>query len=102
MPRPLTTALTRLAAAGLRLPRPQPPGPGDRRRGARAALVFLSAGTLAVFAFLGIALENGFTTWRDPEYGMRLERVRRRADEHPGRPLVVVLGSSRVTFGLAG
>ncbi len=37
---------------------------------------------------------------RDPEYGLRAERLHQRLAENPGRPAAVVLGSSRVTFGV--
>lgn len=37
---------------------------------------------------------------RDPEYGFRAEQLRKRVAEHPQRPLVLVLGSSRVSMGV--
>jgi hypothetical protein len=38
---------------------------------------------------------------RDPEYGLKLERLRERLAGNPSsRPVVIVLGSSRVSFGL--
>jgi hypothetical protein len=36
---------------------------------------------------------------RDPEYGLKLQRLRQRLAEAPGRPLVIVLGSSRAAEG---
>lgn len=37
---------------------------------------------------------------RDPEYGLRLNALRQRIAEHPERPLVVVIGSSRTAMGV--
>jgi hypothetical protein len=37
---------------------------------------------------------------RDPEYGRRLRRLRSRIAEHPDRPSVVCLGSSRIAMGI--
>ena len=49
---------------------------------------------------LSAALDHGPPRLRDPEYGKRLERVHARIAEHPGRPLVLVLGSSRTAMGV--
>ena len=38
---------------------------------------------------------------RDPEYGRRVESLRCRMREHPGRPVAVVIGSSRPAMGLS-
>src|SRR5690242_12739591 len=69
------------------------------RRAARAlgaaAACFL-AGQLA----LGLAVERWLPGVRDPEYAAKVERLRARRAEAPGRPLVLVLGSSRVQMGL--
>lgn len=50
---------------------------------------------------LGVAVETGRPEWRDPEYGHRLRRLRSVRDSHPGRPLVVAVGSSRTQMGLS-
>jgi hypothetical protein len=56
--------------------------------------------------FLGgqLGLDLALSHWwalRDPEYGLRLTRLRARlAERQPGRPLVVCLGSSRVGTGV--
>jgi hypothetical protein len=49
---------------------------------------------------LAIALEYGPAHLRDPEYGHRLTALRQRITEHPGRPLTVILGSSRTAQGI--
>lgn len=36
---------------------------------------------------------------RDPEYAHKLRRVQQRVRDNPGRPLVLLLGSSRIGFG---
>ena len=51
-------------------------------------------------AGLNLAL---FTHWplRDPEYGRRLSALRQRqAERGPGRPLVLLMGSSRVAMNV--
>jgi len=54
-----------------------------------------------------VALQVALLLWasfdpsvRDPEYGRREAAVRGRTREHPGRPLVLLLGSSRVTVNV--
>jgi hypothetical protein len=37
---------------------------------------------------------------RDEEYGRRVESLRKRVAENPGRPLVLVIGSSRAAMGI--
>jgi hypothetical protein len=44
---------------------------------------------------MAIALETVMPEWRDPEFGHRLVLLRRAERQSPGRPLVVVLGTSR-------
>ncbi|MBY0459122.1 MAG: hypothetical protein K2V38_17440, partial [Gemmataceae bacterium] len=46
------------------------------------------------------ALDAPWPHVRDPEYGMRRARLKARLREHPGRPLVLVVGSSRVCMGV--
>jgi len=72
----------------------------SRRQTARTAtriglLVFLLAQV-----GLGIALETVKPEWRDPEYGIRIHRLDQLRDCIPQRPLVVLLGSSRLQMGL--
>jgi hypothetical protein len=47
-----------------------------------------------------LALDHGPPHLRDPEYGLRLDSLKRRIAEHPGRPPVVVIGSSRTGQGI--
>jgi hypothetical protein len=70
------------------------------RRPARSAVGWLGALTVLTFVVLGVAVENGYPELRDPEYGLRLKRLRERVGQHPGRSLVVVLGTSRVSLGV--
>ena len=70
-----------------------------RRHAARAVITFVTAVFAANLALIA-ALEHATPRWHDPEYGKRLGLLRARQREHPGRPLVVALGSSRVAIGL--
>jgi hypothetical protein len=54
--------------------------------------------TLAQLGAIGI-LEWKHPEFYDPKYGCRLAQVRQRLVEAPGRPLVLVLGSSRAEQG---
>src|SRR5213075_1820404 len=49
---------------------------------------------------LAITLEHWRPDLRDPEFGHKLARLHARLEEQPGRPLVLVLGSSRTGVGL--
>jgi hypothetical protein len=60
------------------------------------AVVAFAAGQLA----LGVAVEHWLPAARDPEYAARVALLRARRAEAPDRPLVLVLGSSRVEMGL--
>jgi hypothetical protein len=75
----------------------------SRRSFARRAVLTLVWGLVA-FAVgqfvLGWAVEHWLPAARDAEYTVKLERLRARQSEEPGRPLVLVLGSSRVALGL--
>ena len=70
-----------------------------RRHAARTVGAFLAA-LLATNLALVVAFEHAPPGWHDPEYGKRLTMLRARQAEHPGRPFVVALGSSRVAIGL--
>jgi hypothetical protein len=64
--------------------------------------------TVAAFAVAVLALNLGFLAvldygpprLRDPEYGKRLAALKARVRENPGRPLVLVFGSSRTGMGV--
>jgi hypothetical protein len=46
------------------------------------------------------ALDAPWPNLRDPEYGMRVTRLRARLAEHPARPLTLVVGTSRACMGV--
>lgn len=50
---------------------------------------------------MGVAIETVRPEWRDPEYGHRLRQLRQLTSTHPGRPLVLAIGSSRTQMGLS-
>jgi hypothetical protein len=77
----------------------RPPAALHRREAVRAVLWFLVFVLLLNVGFLA-ALDYGPPRLRDPEYGKRLERARARIAGHPGRPPVLVLGSSRTAMGV--
>lgn len=56
---------------------------------------------LAAQIGLGLAVETVKPEWRDPEYGHRIKQLRQLHAEHPDRPLVVAVGSSRTLMGLS-
>jgi hypothetical protein len=74
--------------------------PVHRRPAARAALGW----AVLCFLALQLALGAGLDRWQpdlfDGEYSAKLARLRARLAEHPGDPLVLVLGSSRPLVGL--
>jgi hypothetical protein len=74
-----------------------------RRAFGRRSALTLGCGVAAFLLgqlALGLAVERWLPAARDPEYAARAERLRARRAEAPGRPLVLVLGSSRVQLGL--
>ncbi len=62
----------------------------DRR--AWAVLAWAAAVFVGVEIFLTAVMERAEPSWRDREYGMKLQRLRDRLAESPGRPLVLVFG----------
>lgn len=78
------------------------PGPaaGSRRRAARRAVVLFAALAVAANVGLSAGMDFVFPSVRDPEYGRRLSRLKSRIEDHPGRPVVAVLGSSRAAMGV--
>jgi hypothetical protein len=59
-------------------------------------VIFVVALNLA----FAVALDHGPPHLRDPEYGLRLNSLRQRTVEHPTRPVVLVVGSSRTGQGI--
>jgi len=64
--------------------------PAKSRRALLAGVAFFIVAQLGAFLVIDF----------DPEYTDRLVRLRARLHEKPGRPVVVVLGSSRVAMGI--
>jgi hypothetical protein len=50
---------------------------------------------------MAAAVETAKPEWRDPEYGHRLKQLQALRAAHPGRPLVVAVGSSRTQMGVS-
>lgn len=77
------------------------PFPIPRRRGARAEALWAVVGMLGIWAgFVGLT-ELHFPWWYDREYEVRRELLSERLAERPGRPVLVVIGSSRVGTAFA-
>ncbi len=74
---------------------------GSRSRQARRTLLAAAAALFVATLGLSAALETVRPQWRDPEFGHRLMALRQ-LQQHtaPGRPLVVILGTSRAQNGL--
>ncbi len=76
-----------------------------RRAFARRSALAVAWGVVAFAAgqfALALAVERWLPALRDPEYAAKAERLRARVAEAHDRPLVLVLGSSRVQMGLRG
>jgi hypothetical protein len=86
-----------LKLVGLLLAR-APVARGARRR-PRTALAWFAAGALLLHLLALAALDAPWPNLRDPEYGMRRTRLRLRMAEHPTRPVVLVVGTSRACMG---
>jgi hypothetical protein len=78
-----------------------PPRRSARHRCASRALAFGGLVFGALTLGLAVAAETVKPQWRDPGYGNRLIRLQLLTREHPARPLVVVLGSSRAEMGVS-
>jgi hypothetical protein len=77
---------------------PRMPCPLDRRACRTEALVGLGGFVALAVAFV-IVMDVRFPFWTDREYAARRQIVLDRKAEYPERPLLVVLGSSRVGAG---
>ena len=90
------------SSTSCRAPRPAPPVRGCGRRAATRSARSSGSSRSPSCCNVGflLALDYGPPRLRDPEYGRRLERSHARTAEHPGRPLVLALGSSRTAMGV--
>ena len=66
----------------------------------RAALLWALAMFLAGQGLLGLMVSRWQKDIFDPEYNLHLHRLRARQKESPGRPLALIVGSSRTANGL--
>lgn len=72
-----------------------------RTRPARAEVCWSIGGFMGLTAVLVLAMEIRYPHWTDREYAARRELVLDRVAERPDRPVLAVLGSSRVGTGFA-
>jgi hypothetical protein len=78
---------------------PRTPAP-SRRRWARSTLTWAAGTFVAVQLGFLVLTERVCPELRDPEYGYRLASLRARRAAEPGRPLALVLGTSRSEVGI--
>jgi hypothetical protein len=76
-------------------------GRPERRPTARAAVGYGAVAVLGAVVGLAAAVETTNPEWRDPEFGHRLKQLHALRAAHPGRPLVVAVGSSRTQMGVS-
>jgi hypothetical protein len=70
------------------------------RRGARKDWAWFAAAFVLLQVLFVAAIEKRRPEVYDPEYGVRLRLLKRQQRDHPGQPLLVSLGSSRLGCGL--
>src|SRR5262245_30706355 len=74
---------------------------GSRSARGRSALAIFLIAALALNGAAMLVLDDIRPGVRDPEYGRRIRHYRERLAENPGRPVVLVLGSSRAAMGVS-
>ena len=67
-----------------------------RRRPARAEVLWAVGGMLLIWAGFVALAEVRFPWWFDREYAVRRELLNQRIAENPDRPVLAVIGSSRI------
>jgi hypothetical protein len=72
----------------------------NRRKQARFAVLLGFVSVFAAVVGFNVLIDRVTPSLRDPEIGRRLTRYRDRVAEHPTRPVVAFLGSSRVSLGV--
>jgi hypothetical protein len=98
-PRLVARTLARLVAVITSAP-PRPAARASRRRAARVALGTFVFGAVFLHLAALFAMDVAWPQLRDPEYGRRTAQLSERVVEHPDRPLVLVVGSSRSAMGV--
>jgi hypothetical protein len=74
---------------------------GNQRNAARLSLASFVLAALAFSGGATIVLDDIRPGVRDPEYGRRVRDYRERVGENPGRPVVLIVGSSRAAMGVS-
>jgi hypothetical protein len=70
------------------------------RRANRTTVLSWLLAFAAIQIGFAVALDGPLAGLRNPDYVDRRERLRAYRDEHPGQPVIVVLGSSRTMYGV--
>jgi hypothetical protein len=70
--------------------------PIPRRRVARAEAIWAFVGIVVIWAGFVVLAEVKYPWWYDREYEVRHDLLNERVAEHPERPLLAVVGSSRI------
>jgi hypothetical protein len=78
------------------MPRPFLLPAGKGKRAFLWMLAYLAAAQVALWVWL----QRGHPELHDPLYGFRLNSLRARLAQSPGKPLVLFLGSSRTKYGI--
>ncbi|MFO0799097.1 MAG: hypothetical protein U0804_16640 [Gemmataceae bacterium] len=95
LPRPL---------AGWRRPRrslARPAPRATRARRARVAVLLVPLAAVVLLSAAWVGVETVRPEVVDPDYFQRRDALRARVAEHPGKPLAVVIGSSRMVQGFS-
>lgn len=92
--------LTRLLGLQWRPAEPVPAVRRSRRKAARLTFVCFVLAALGLHAVALVVLDELQPGLRDPEYARRVRDLRARIAENPGRPVVLVVGSSRAAMGV--
>jgi hypothetical protein len=92
--------LRRLSLQSLAGRRPKVVRVGRRRLRAQAAMASFVVVALALNVAAVLVLDDLRPGIRDPEYGRRIHHYREQVAENPGRPMVLLLGSSRAAMGV--
>src|SRR5258708_7065794 len=70
------------------------------RRKARGALAWFAVALITLNFGAFFVIDVSGSQLRDPEYGKRVVSLKQRLAENPGRPLVLAVGSSRMSMGV--